>query len=84
VVIVGEPGAADTEAMLAALQSEFVPNKVVLFRPAGETPEITRLAEFTKYHTNLNNRATAYVCLNYYCELPTNDIDEMMELLTQK
>jgi uncharacterized protein YyaL (SSP411 family) len=84
VVIVGEPGATDTEAMLAALQSEFVPNKIVLFRPTGEAPEITRLAEFTKYQSSLNNQATAYVCLNYYCELPTNDIDKMMDLLAQK
>ena len=81
VVIVGEPGAADTKAMLTALRSEFVPNKVVLFRPAEEAPEITRVAEFTKYQMNLNNQATAYVCLNYYCELPTNDVDKMLELL---
>jgi hypothetical protein len=84
VVIVGEPGAADTEAMLAALRKEFVPNKVVLFRPPTESPEIVRLAEFTKYQMNLNDQATAYVCLNYYCELPTNDIDKMMALLGAK
>jgi uncharacterized protein YyaL (SSP411 family) len=81
VVIVGEPGAEDTQTMLAALRSKFVPNKVVLLRPPGEAPEITRLAEFTKYHARLNDQATAYVCLNYYCELPTNDVDKMLELL---
>jgi hypothetical protein len=81
VVIVGEADAEDTQAMLAALRSEFVPNKVVLLRPPGKSPEIIRLAEFVKYHGSINGQATAYVCLNYYCELPTTDIDKMLELL---
>jgi hypothetical protein len=84
VVIVGDTKAADTQAMLAALRAKFVPNKVVLLRPPEEAPEITRVAEFTKYHVQLNHQATAYVCLNYYCELPTNDIDKMLELLDKR
>jgi uncharacterized protein YyaL (SSP411 family) len=32
----------------------------------------------------LNNRATAYVCLNYYCELPTNEVEQMLALLAKK
>jgi len=84
VVIVGEAGAEDTQGMLAALRGEFIPNKVVLLRPPGEAPDIIRLAEFTKYHSLLNDQATAYVCLNHYCELPTNDVDTMLELLGRR
>lgn len=84
VVIVGDTKATDTQAMLAALRAKFVPNKIVLLRPPEEAPEIIRVAEFTKYHARLNQRATAYVCLNYYCELPTNDIDKMLELLDKR
>jgi uncharacterized protein YyaL (SSP411 family) len=81
VVIVGEAETEDTQAMLTALRAEFVPNKVVLLRPPEESPEIVRLAEFTKYHLSLNGQATAYVCLNYYCELPTTDVNKMLKLL---
>lgn len=84
VVIVGDPRAADTQAMLAALRAKFVPNKVVLLRPPEEAPEITSLAEFTQYQVQLNHQATAYVCLNYYCELPTNDVEKMLELLDKR
>jgi uncharacterized protein YyaL (SSP411 family) len=84
VVIVGEAEAEDTQGMLAALRGEFIPNKVVLLRPPGEAPDIIRLAEFTKYHSLLNDKATAYVCLNHYCELPTNDVDTMLELLGRR
>jgi uncharacterized protein YyaL (SSP411 family) len=81
VVIVGEDKAEDTQAMLAALRTEFVPNKVVLLISPEGSPEITRLAEYTKYYSSRNDQVTAYVCQNFYCELPTNDIDEMLALL---
>ena len=84
VVIVGEPKAEDTQAMLTALRAEFIPNKVVLLRPPAESPEIIRLAEFTKYHIRLHDQATAYVCLNYFCELPTNDVNKMLDLLGKR
>jgi len=84
VVIAGDPLEADTQAMLSALRAEFIPNKVVLLRPPGESPEIARLAGYIKNYTSRNGQATAYVCLNYYCELPTTDISQMLALLGKK
>ena len=81
VVIVGEPEAADTQAMVATLRSLYLPNKVVLLREPGENPPITELADYTKYHSALNDQATAYVCRNFVCEFPTNDAGKMLELL---
>ncbi|MBN1305612.1 MAG: thioredoxin domain-containing protein [Anaerolineales bacterium] len=83
VVIAGEPTAADTQAMLAALRSGFNPNKVVLLRPAGDSPEILLYAEYAKYNTRHGEQATAYVCKNYHCELPTTDIELMLEFLNE-
>ena len=85
VVIAGNSQAKDAEAMLKAMRSQFVPNKVILFVPAeSETPEISRFAEFTKYQTSMNGKATAYVCLNYVCKEPTTDINEMLEMMRKK
>ena len=82
VVIVGEEGATDTKTMQQALNDVFLPNKVVLFRPSGEpTPEITRIVEFTKPQQAIDGKATAYVCRDYACELPTTDVRKMKELL---
>jgi len=81
VVIVGDLDAEDTKAMIKALRGAFIPNKVVLFRPAGDaTADITRLAEFTKGLSSLNNKATAYVCRDFRCELPTAEADQMLAL----
>jgi len=82
VVIVGDPQAEDTKAMVGALRKAFVPNKVVIFRPAGEeAPGITSLAGFTKDLAHLNDKATAYVCRAFRCELPTTEAHQMLALL---
>jgi uncharacterized protein YyaL (SSP411 family) len=82
VVIVGDPKAEDTKAMLKTLREAFVPNKAVILRPADEEfPDITRLAEFTTGLSRLNNKATAYVCRAFRCELPATEPQQMLRLL---
>ena len=82
IVLAGTRDAADLNALRSALASQFVPNKVVLFRPAGEPePAVTRIAGFTKAQTPIRGRATAYVCTNYNCKLPTNDPAAMLKLM---
>ncbi len=85
VVIAGKPEAPDARAMLRALNTRFLPNKVVLLRPTGQAaPPITSLATFTRYQTGLKNKATAYVCLKGACRLPTTDINQMLSLLNAR
>jgi uncharacterized protein YyaL (SSP411 family) len=82
VVIAGNSQAEDTKTMLKALRKQFIPNKVVILKATEHNaPEITRLAEFTKYQNSRGGKATAYVCLNYNCKLPTTEINKMLELL---
>jgi hypothetical protein len=82
VVIVGRAESADTKAMLDALRSVYIPDTVVLVRPAGEPePSIAAVAPFTRTFTPLGDTATAYVCRNNGCEPPTNDPREMVEML---
>lgn len=71
--------------MLDALRRQFLPNKVVLFRASGnDDPDISRLAEYAINHKSLDGKATAYVCMNYKCQLPTTDVEKMLELLDAK
>ncbi|MFW6162984.1 MAG: thioredoxin domain-containing protein [Planctomycetota bacterium] len=82
VVIAGQPGADDTEALLTALRTRFLPNKVVLLRPAGvEEPPIARIAPFVEAQTARDGRATAYVCRDQACREPTTKKDEMLNAL---
>jgi uncharacterized protein YyaL (SSP411 family) len=84
VVVVGPPSAPDTEEMLKVLSTRFIPNKVVLLRPSEEpSPDITRLAPFTAHHRPVDGKATAYVCVQNACKMPTADVTEMLALLQQ-
>jgi len=85
VVIAGNSEAEDTKAMLKALRAKFLPSKVVLLNPSEEeSPELAQLAEFTKEQSSTRGRATAYVCTNHNCKLPTTDVNKMLELLNSK
>ncbi|HYQ47549.1 MAG TPA: thioredoxin domain-containing protein, partial [Thermodesulfovibrionales bacterium] len=82
VVIVGNPGAADTREMLSLLHSTFLPSVTVLFRPEGETASaITQIAEFTSPYSAVDNRATAYICKEHTCFPPTTDPVAMLAML---
>ena len=82
VVIAGDINKDDAKDMLNALKRQFLPNMVILFRPCDkESPEITRMAEFTKNLLCIDGKATAYVCQDYNCKLPTTDVNEMLKLL---
>ena len=85
VVIVGNPQSQDKMSMLAALRRPFLPQKVVLFRPADQKAAagITAISPFTRPMPAKNGRATAYVCQDFACQLPTTSIDKMLANLGQ-
>ena len=60
-----------------------VPRKVVLLRPEGAEAEIATLAPFVKDQTMLDGKATAYVCVNRACSLPTTDPQKMLDLVEE-
>jgi uncharacterized protein YyaL (SSP411 family) len=85
IVVVGNPQKEDTVKMLQALRSKFLPRKVVLLRSSMEkNPEITGLAKFTQNLRSEEGKATAFVCRDYVCNLPTTDAYAMLELLDRQ
>lgn len=82
VVIVGKSDNEDTIKMLDAINKQYFPSKVVLFKDTNvNNDELENMAKYTKSHKKIKNKATAYVCKNYVCNLPTNDIEKMISLL---
>ena len=85
IVVVGDRENADTQTMIHELHRRFLPNAVVLHRPANErNPEITKIAPFTAELSAIENKATAYVCRNFACELPTTDVEKMVSLIEKQ
>ena len=85
VVIAGDVQGEDTKKMLHVIGSKFIPDKIVIFLPSGtDLSEIMSIAPFTRNQLTVDNKATAYVCVNYNCKLPTTDIDNMLSLLNSR
>jgi len=81
----GDVQGEDTKKMLHVIGSKFIPNKIVIFLPSGtDLSEIMNIAPFTRNQLTIDNRATAYVCVNYNCKLPTTDINNMLSLLNSR
>jgi uncharacterized protein YyaL (SSP411 family) len=85
VVIVGKQYSNDTASMLAALRKPFLPGKVTLYRPVDQNgaADITSIAPFTLTMAAKNGQATAYVCQDFACKLPTTSIEQMLKDLRQ-
>jgi uncharacterized protein YyaL (SSP411 family) len=82
VIIAGEPGAPDTNAMLRLVHERFMPNKVVLLADGGAgQQQLARWLSVVGSITRRNGRATAYICEDYVCQLPTSDLAVAAQLL---
>ena len=82
VVIAGDPAAADTRAMVRAFNGRFSPHDVLLLVDGGaRRKDLARLAGFVEPLVMTRGRATAYVCVNYACRLPTTDPAEFIAQL---
>ena len=82
VVIAGRKDSEDTRGMIEALQSRFLPNKVILLRQTDQLEaDIIRYAPFTRDMKPLAGKATAYVCTARTCREPVTGVREMLEQL---
>lgn len=80
VVIAGELNSDDTRQILTEIWKRFLPRKILLLHPEKDT-SIEAIAEFVKEHKKIKDKATAYICENYTCKAPTNDINQIIQRL---
>jgi uncharacterized protein YyaL (SSP411 family) len=74
IVIAGDPGATDTNALLRLVHGRFLPNKILALVDEGpRRTELVKLVPFLEGMARRNGRATIYICENYVCRLPTSD-----------
>jgi uncharacterized protein len=82
IVLVGEGGAPDTLALVRALHSRFVPNRVVLLIDSPETrARLASQAPALEGMHAIDGRASAYVCRDYTCQLPVSEASRFAALI---
>jgi hypothetical protein len=68
--------------MVDEIHSRFLPNKVVLFVDGAEGQ--TFLGHYVPFFGNLSTaggKQLVYICEDYTCELPTSDVETMIQTL---
>ena len=77
VVLIGE-----ANAFLRELRSRFLPNTITLVADSEDTRrKLAPVFPAIEQMQQIGDRTTAYVCENYTCQLPTNDMAKFIELL---
>ncbi|MBI2472502.1 MAG: thioredoxin domain-containing protein [Planctomycetes bacterium] len=83
IVIAGESGADDTKRIISEIRKRFLPGKVVILHPERDA-SIEGIVGFIKEQKPINGKATAYICENYACKAPTNDMNQILKLLDER
>ena len=85
VVIVGERGAEDTEALLQIVNRSFDPTRLLLLADGAENQAyLSRTLPFLEAVTSINGKATAYVCSNFTCKMPVTDPSALKQQMKEQ
>ncbi|MBX6773300.1 MAG: thioredoxin domain-containing protein [Chloroflexi bacterium] len=76
VAIIGDPTAPDTRALRAVVDSRYRPHLTVALARPGD-PAALESIPLLQERPIVQGRATAYVCQNFSCQLPTTDPAEL-------
>ena len=80
VVVVGERGDPDAEALLAEAKRGFNPDRIVALTSPGEARDMS--LPLFESRRMIDGKPTAYVCRNYACELPVNTVEALVAQLS--
>ncbi len=84
VVVAGDRGAANTEALLQVAERRFDPHRLILLADGGENQQyLSERLPFLDSVRPIDNRATAYVCVDFTCKQPVYDPAELARLLAE-
>ncbi len=85
ILIAGALSSQDTRELLRQVNTRFLPNKILLLADGGiGQEELARWLPVMAGVHRIQDRATAYVCENYVCKLPTANADVLGRLLDDK
>ena len=82
IIIAGNSDAPDVKKMLKLIRGKFLPNAVVLLHEFDKADSaLYNTVPFIKNQTAIEGKATAYVCENYVCKKPVNNIGEFENII---
>jgi len=84
IVIVGKGKENRTIDFIDKIRSEYAPHKVLLFKDTSiNNSQLDKLASWTSTQYSIDEKPTAYICKNFACNQPTNDLKTALNLLNE-
>ncbi len=83
-VVAGERSDRRTMDLLRAANQNHLPRTVLLLRSKVDADALARVAPFTSSLRATDGKPAAFVCRNSTCQLPTNDVKQMLKNLAGK
>lgn len=80
IVVVGDRTAETTKKMIDTINSEYIPNKIVILKDTKDK-DIVKIIDILQNYNQIDEQSTVYICKQFVCKQPTNDITKMFELL---
>jgi len=77
IVLVGDKNSDSAKKMLHIIRAYYRPNAVVVWQNA----QLEKMAPYTRGQKAIAGKVTAYVCENFQCNLPTNNVTTLKQLL---
>lgn len=82
IVIVGNRDTDGALKMIEAINRNFIPNKIVVFK--GDDDNSRKIEEIVSYvadFTGSNDAPVVYICRDFACDLPVRSVDELVAKL---
>jgi len=80
IIIAGEKNSTLVQDMIKEIHSRFVPSKVILLKEKNS--ELARYASFLKNYDEMERKPAVYICENYMCRMPVNNLENLRRLLS--
>jgi uncharacterized protein YyaL (SSP411 family) len=84
IVIVSKLASKEAIAMVTEVQRRFLPNKVLVLSTEKSRPKLETVTDLVLEKTELGGKPTCYVCENFACKRPVNDLDSLKTILSSK
>ena len=80
-VVVGDPAAPGTRALLDVLRHRYLPTALTVRIDPAQRDQMTRLLPWTAAMQPVHGTPTAYWCRDFMCETPVTSPDKLNEML---
>ena len=81
VVFVGSKDTQETYYFQAVLAKRFEPFTVSLLYDPEKDQELVKLVPFIKEHKQIENKPTVYLCKNFSCQAPVNELTQFEKMM---